>query len=460
MIERPYAVPRLLIGQPAPKFDLPCTRPTADAPGRFVLEEHRGRWVLVLFYPRDFTFVCPTEISAVSAELDEFRIRDCDVVGISVDPVDFHEEWIDTEPSDGGIGPLRFPLASDMDGQISRQFGVFQEAERVAARGLFVIDPYGLVQYQVVHPVAVGRSADEPLRVLDALRKGGLCPSGWKRGDGTLDPAAALHSGTVLGHYRLGQQLGQGTYARVFRATDLWLQRDVAVKVLRTDGPVNADFVLREARAAAALNHPNICTVHAVEKPDGVPIIVMELLHGQSLAHQMRQGGLTLGEVKPIVSALTSALTACHAADLVHGDLKPGNVIVDQRGVAKILDFGIASFHGEQVLPDPQEGTVSGSDRASFVRGTPWYMAPERFYGEPATSAADVFSFGAVLYQLATGHLPFTGDSLPELIDHILHLNPRKLVADVPEPFRPAIRATMVREPGKRAPIEQVAELI
>lgn len=451
------------VGQPAPTFDLPCTRSYPGHPGRFDLAAHRGRWVAVVFYPRDFTFVCPTELIAISAEIDEFRKRDCDVVGISIDPVDFHEEWIDTAPADGGVGPLRFPLASDVSGDVARSFGVFLEAERVATRGLFIIDPHGLLQYQVVHPVAVGRGAEEPLRVLDALRKGGLCGSNWKLGDGTLDPGKLLRKGTILGHYRINETLGNGTFARVFRATDLWLERDVALKVLRPDSRADVDAVLREARAAAALNHPNVCTVYSVEKPDSLPVIVMELLEGKTLSQWMREGRYSLAQANHIAGALASALATCHRADLVHGDLKPGNVILTLDGEPKILDFGVARFRGEEVLPEPTSGDPEDSNipqRADYVHGTPWYMAPERFYGQPSTAAADVFAFGAMLYQMITGDLPFPGESLEAIREAVLDVDHARLPSRVPERFVRPIAASLARDPERRGGMESIAAML
>ena len=448
------------VGQPATAFDLPCTRPHEEHPGRFDLEGHRGRWVVVVFYPRDFTFVCPTELIAISAELGEFEARDCDVVGISVDPVEFHKEWIDTAPSEGGVGPLRFPLASDVDGSIARSYGVYLEAERVALRGLFIIDPYGLLQYQVVHPVAVGRGAEEPLRVLDALRKGGLCGSSWRLGDGTLDPGQMLKRGTILGHYRISESLGDGTFARVFRATDLWLQREVALKVLRPEAPADVDAVLREARAAAALNHPNVCTVYSVEKPDQLPVIVMELLQGKTLSRWMREGRYSLGEAHRVASALAAALATCHRADLVHGDLKPGNIILTPEGIPKILDFGVARLRGEEVLPEPLSSDGEDDDkppRAEFVHGTPWYMAPERFYGEPVTAEVDVFAFGALLYQMVTGELPFPGDSLQEIRDQVLAVDKARLPSRVPQRFAQPINSALTRDPRERGNMDDIA---
>jgi eukaryotic-like serine/threonine-protein kinase len=452
----------LQVGQPAPAFDLSCTRPFQGHPGRFDVSEHRGRWVAVVFYPRDFTFICPTELIAISAEIDEFEKRDCDVVGVSVDPVDFHEEWIDTAPSDGGVGPLRFPLASDVGGEIARRFGVYLESERVATRGLFIIDPHGLLQYQVVHPVAVGRGAEEPLRVLDALRKGGLCGSSWKLGDGTLDPGKMLRKGTILGHYRIHETLGDGTFARVFRANDLWLERDVALKVLRPESPADVDAVLREARAAAALNHPNVCTVYSVEKPDSLPVIVMELLEGKTLSQWMREERYSLAEAYRIAGALASALATCHRADLVHGDLKPANVILTAAGDPKILDFGVARFRGQEVLPEPVSGDPDGSQapqRAEFVHGTPWYMAPERFYGQPSTAAADVFAFGAMLFQMITGDLPFPGESIEDIREAVLDVDHARLPRRVPERFVRPIVSALAGDPRKRGDMESIAAM-
>ncbi len=482
----------LRIGGQAPDIDLPSTRPMGGHPGRFRLADQVGRWVLLVFYPRDFTFVCPTELTAISARIGEFWERRCEVVGISVDSLSTHQDWIDTPPAEGGVGPLRFPLAADETTAVARAYGVYDEEKRVATRGLFIIDPAGRVQYQVVHGLSVGRSATEPLRVLDALRQGGLCPFGWTLGDGTLNPAQMLREGIVLGHYKIHQKIGEGAFSQVFRARDVWLDREVALKVLRPGSEVDLDFVLHEARAAAALDHPGICRIHTVEEQEGLPVIVMEYLRGETLDRRLARGELDPMDVRRIGGEVARAMAACHGARLVHGDLKPANVMLTEGGGSKLLDFGIAVLDGQQVIPasppvfegDGSGGaaTVSSSDviyrfangppdpaggadrpgggRQSLFCGTPEYAAPERLHGGEATPASDVFSFGLTLYQMITGTQAFSGNNPLEILNSLHGADLDALVAKVSAEFKVPISRALELDPERRATMGELAETL
>jgi alkyl hydroperoxide reductase subunit AhpC len=147
------------------------------------LSAFRGRWVVLFFYPADFTFVCPTEIRGFHARRAEFAERDCQILGVSVDDIESHRAWV------GELGGVGFPLLSDPERIAARAYEVLNEADDRAFRATFVIDPEGRVAYLVVSPMNVGRSVDETLRVLEALRTGRLCPADWRAGDPTLDPA-------------------------------------------------------------------------------------------------------------------------------------------------------------------------------------------------------------------------------------------------------------------------------
>src|SRR5262245_40234874 len=177
---RKAAAPAVCVGTRAPDFTLPCTT-GADGRQQASLDDYRDRWVMLLFYPRDFSMVCPTELTALSRQIDEFARRDCDILGISTDMVETHESWIATPRHQGGLGGLDFPLASDVDGSVSRTYGVYLPRQHMALRGVFIIDPNGVLQYQLVHNLSVGRRSDEMLRVLDGLQTGGLCPEDWAR---------------------------------------------------------------------------------------------------------------------------------------------------------------------------------------------------------------------------------------------------------------------------------------
>ncbi len=476
--------PALLVGQPAPPFDLPCTNPYGHGRGRARTSDYRGRWLALVFYPRDFTFVCPTELIAYSARIVEFHERDCQVLGLSVDPIERHEDWVATPAEAGGVGSLRYPLAADAQTAVARAYGVFDEAERVATRGLFLIDPDGVVQYQVVHNLSVGRSADETLRVLDALQSGGLCAANWTRADGTLDLSTMLDPGRMLGTYRIRRGLGQGAFGKVVEAFDETLERPVAIKVLRTGKRIDLEAVLHEARSAAALNHPGICTVHAVEKHGGVPVIVMELLDGVSLDRRLAEGPVGPEMARRIAREIGEALAASHDAGVVHGDLKPANVMLTRAGPVKLLDFGIATRVGKRSAPpetppedDGGTGTVvtggtrvissrsegtqeeesAGTPRGS-IRGTPAYMAPEQLTGEPATPRSDAFTFGLILYELATGERALRAPDLTKLVHKLETFDFQQLVPHAPDAFQPVLRELLRRDPAQRAPVIDALE--
>ena len=174
-----------LVGSAAPLFSLASTKnlDTLDEP--VSLEAYRGRWVALVFYPADFTFVCPTEMLAFSAAVGDFDAAESDLIGISTDSVHCHQAW-----QEFALGKLAFPLAADTSLQVCRDYGVLIESEGVAQRGLFLIDPEGIVRYQVVHYDDVGRSVAEALRVLRALREGERVPADWTPGQPTLAVAA------------------------------------------------------------------------------------------------------------------------------------------------------------------------------------------------------------------------------------------------------------------------------
>lgn len=150
------------------------------------LDSYRGKWLALFFYPLDFTFVCPTEITAFSDRAQEFFDVDCEILGVSTDSVHSHRAWIKTPVDQNGLGEINFPLASDITKQVARDYGVLVEEEGVALRGLFLIDPEGIIRYQVVHDMNVGRNVDEVLRVLEAAQSGGLCAANWKPGEANL----------------------------------------------------------------------------------------------------------------------------------------------------------------------------------------------------------------------------------------------------------------------------------
>jgi len=175
-----------LVGKPAPHFIMNTALGNGVDFGKVSLEEYKGKWVVLFFYPLDFTFVCPTEIRGFSEEIERFKSLHTEVIGVSTDSIHSHRAWMNTPISDNGIGTLNFPLASDITKKVSDQYGVLIEEEGIALRGLFIIDPEGILRYQLVSDNNVGRNVEEVLRVLEALQSGGLCPLNWKKGDALL----------------------------------------------------------------------------------------------------------------------------------------------------------------------------------------------------------------------------------------------------------------------------------
>jgi eukaryotic-like serine/threonine-protein kinase len=379
------------------------------------------------------------------------------VLGVSTDSVETHERWLETSPSEGGLGGLNFPLAGDEDGAACRAYGVYVERQHLALRGLFLIDPNGVLQYQVVHSLAVGRNTEEVLRVLEGLQLGGLCPAERRRGEPALDVSRELGPNRVLGPYRVEAELGGGSFGTVFRARDLTLDREVALKVLRPGGPVPAAALLAEARAAAAVSHPNVCVIHAVDSSLGAPMIVMEYVAGRPLSQLLGEGPLPPEQSAALGRQIALGIAAAHAQGVVHGDLKPANVLVTPAGTVKVVDFGMAR---RSAPPAQGEKTVLWDPSAAGgISGTPAYMAPEQARGEPATPASDVFSLGVMLYELTTGQRARAEGNLLELLRGIDREDLTRQLADTPEPFADVLRLALAVAPAeRRITMAQIAE--
>ena len=176
-----------MVGRQTPNFEMEAVMPNKEF-GQVSLEENikNGKWTVLFFYPMDFTFVSPTEITAISDRYNEFKELDAEVIGASTDTIHTHKAWINTPREDNGLGELKYPLAADTNHTVSKEYGVLIEEEGVALRGLFIINPEGELQYQTVFHNNIGRDVGETLRVLQALQTGGLCPSNWKPGQKTL----------------------------------------------------------------------------------------------------------------------------------------------------------------------------------------------------------------------------------------------------------------------------------
>lgn len=174
------------VGEPAPYFEMLSTKNPVTLEEIVLLEDYRGRWLVLFFYPYDFSFVCPTEILALSNQYEEFKALNADILGVSTDSVFAHRAWLQTPEDQNGIQGTKFLLASDSTHAVSEAYGVLVEEEGVSLRGLFIIDPDGILQYSVIHNMNIGRSVDETLRVLEALQTGGLCAANWEPGEELL----------------------------------------------------------------------------------------------------------------------------------------------------------------------------------------------------------------------------------------------------------------------------------
>lgn len=172
-----------IVGMKAPDFKMEAVTGNGEDFKPVSLSDYKGKWLVLFFYPLDFTFVCPTEITGISKRIEDFRKSNAEVLGVSIDSVHSHKAWIKASPEQGGLGRIDYPLASDITKEVSKAFGILMEEAGIALRGLYIIDPEGVVRYSVVHDLNIGRSVDETLRVLQALQSGGLCPIDWQPGD-------------------------------------------------------------------------------------------------------------------------------------------------------------------------------------------------------------------------------------------------------------------------------------
>ena len=258
-------------------------------------------------------------------------------------------------------------------------------------------------------------------------------------------------TGGNLHQYEILEKIGEGGMGAVYRARDTRLDRIVAVKILAaeaTGDETRRTRFVQEARAAAALNHPNVVSIYDVNNVDGTWFIAMEYVEGRTLGALLRRGGIPIADALAYAIQVAEALVKAHEAGIVHRDLKPANIMVNTEGRVKVLDFGLAK------LVEPRHRTLDETETAAnglpvtkqgMVLGTIGYMSPEQVEGKPVDARSDVFSFGAVLYEMVTGRRAFSGDSNISVLSAILR--------DEPKPVTRTCSASPARDGKNRLPL-------
>ena len=417
------ANPVATVGVLAPDFSLMSTRGAGSPSESVSLATYRGRWLVMTFYPRDFSLVCPTELTALSARIDDFSDRECDVLGVSTDDIAAHgagspRRW--HKAAWAGCSFL-WPVMSTAAATALTEFTCLANTLRCAGCSSSTPTACSNTKWYTTSASADGATrcceCSMACNRADCALKTGL------RESKTLDATQPLRTGTMVGPYRIESELGGGSFGVVYRAHDTKLERMVAVKVIRASNNDAHRASLSEARAAAALNHPNICTIHAVGDDEGIPLIVMEYVAGQPLSKLLEQGPLAAQQAAAIGQQIALGMAAAHDRGIVHGDLKPGNILVQEDGAVKIMDFGLARRL-------PQAASVDKTatwNSSSSISGTPSYMSPEQASGRPLIPESDRFSLGLIMYELITGRRAIAAQNLLLASARSIRLTPSDL---------------------------------
>jgi Tol biopolymer transport system component len=285
-------------------------------------------------------------------------------------------------------------------------------------------------------------------------------PAGVIATGSAMDAASPIMTGRSIGGYHFQILLGAGGMGEVYRARDSKLERDVAVKILPrafTTDPDRLARFEREARMLAARNHPNICAIYGFEEADGVRLLILELVDGETLAQTLkaRGTGLPIVDALSIARQITDALEAAHEKGIVHRDLKPANITITPDGAVKVLDFGLAkAASGDTPSPNltPSPTITVGGTREALMLGTAAYMSPEQARGKVVDKRTDVWAFGCVLYEMLTGHIPFPGETVSDTIGKILEREPdwSALPPATPVSIRRILVRCLTKDPKQR----------
>jgi serine/threonine protein kinase len=269
----------------------------------------------------------------------------------------------------------------------------------------------------------------------------------------------ALQPGATLGPYEVLSLIGAGGMGEVYRARDPRLGREVAIKVLpheRVADESRRQRFIQEAKAASALNHPHIVTIHEIESAHGIDFLVMEYVRGKSLDALIPRQGMRLNEALRIAIAVADALAAAHARGIIHRDLKPANVMVGTDGAVKVLDFGLAKLIDAEDGADIEDETRTENialSRPGTIAGTAAYMSPEQATGAKVDARSDIFSFGAMLYEIVTGHRAFTGKTVADTLTAVIREHPKSptaIISTVPRELERVILRCLRKEPNRR----------
>jgi serine/threonine protein kinase len=271
------------------------------------------------------------------------------------------------------------------------------------------------------------------------------------------------HVGRQLGHYEVLALLGEGGMGAVYAARDTKLGRKVALKLLPsdfTDDPNRLRRFEQEARAASALNHPNILTIYEISETDGTQFIATEFVDRETIRQRMARAPMKIDEVLRVTEQVVSALAAAHEAGIIHRDIKPENIMLRRDGLVKVLDFGLAKLINQQTS-DPEATTLAVvKTTPGVVMGTLPYMSPEQVLGRDLDHRSDVFSLGVVMYEMATGQSPFTGTIPTETLSRILHAQPEamtRLNSEVPMRLELVVRKCLEKERENRYQTQDLA---